>query len=163
MRVWRFFLLLVPVFLVACTPTSTTTTTLALALEFQCRQLAIGIVEEVQIYLDQFAEATVSDYPDGQLPGLESMQDQFDASRAEALDQGCGGQGFEAVLAFEAEGLEGKGPVGRPLAASLRGEDPAGSEPRTVELDPSDDLAAIVAELWSGSTINLASCKYDLD
>lgn len=147
----------------ACTGSSALSTSTTLDLAPICRQLAVDIVDQTQTFVDEFSDATLSDFPGDELPGLDTLQADIDAARSEALARGCREHGFEEILAFEARSISGRGPVGRPLAASLRGEDPASDPPETVELTPDDDLPATIARLGSGSVVNLSAGTYQLD
>ena len=144
-----------------CTGAGSTATTLNLAPI--CRQLTTEIVDRAQEFVDRFADSTLADFPEGELPGLEELRAEIDVARADALGRGCGDFGFEEMLAAEARSISGQGPIGRPLAASLRGEDPAAGPPETVELGPDDDLAGTLYRLGGGSVVNLAAGTYDLE
>jgi parallel beta-helix repeat protein len=125
--------------------------------------VAVETIDGMQRFVDEFAEAGLEDLTGDEIPGLQDLDESVTAARERAVSSGCDPEQFDAMLAEETRRLEGKGPVGRRLAAALRGDVPARErESEEMTVDPSADLAAILAEAGSGSVITLEAGRYDL-
>ena len=143
------------------TPTSTTES--AGALRVRCSVIGSELINELQLYVDGFASYSLADLPDGQVPGLADIEIRIGQSRSDAEAEGCDMAAFSTDLANSARRLQGQGPVGRPLAASLRGDPPstdAGAVTRTVGIH--DDLAGVIATAGPGSRITLEPGIYQI-
>jgi parallel beta-helix repeat protein len=153
-------------FAVSCTGASdapTSTTDPAEALRVRCAEIGSVLIDDLQEYVDGFATYTLEDLTDGEVPGLTEIEAQIDQSRATAEGHGCDMAVFSDDLIASAMTLTGEGPVGRPLAASLRGDPPVDeSEAITRTLTPDDDLAEVVATAGPGSHITLTSGTYQV-
>ena len=113
------------------------TTDPAESLRARCAEIGSDLVDDLQEYVDGFAAYTLEDLTDGEVPGLTEIEGQIDQARATAEGHGCDMALFSDDLITSATTLTGEGPVGRPLAASLRGDPPVGeSEAITTTLTP---------------------------
>jgi parallel beta-helix repeat protein len=144
----------------ACTPTSSDDSPAALA---RCRGLAAETIDGMQRFVDGFAEVGLEDLTGDEIPGLAGLETNVAAARDRAVSTDCDLGRFDAMLTEEMARLAGRGPVGRRLAAALRGDRPASEKPaEDVTVDPSDDLAGVIAEAGSGSVITIEAGRYDL-
>jgi parallel beta-helix repeat protein len=154
------------VFVASCTGTSEappSTTDPVEALRVRCAEIGSDLVDDLQQYVDGFATYTLEDLTDGQVPGLSEIESQIDQARATAEGHGCDMAVFSDDLIASATTLTGEGPVGRPLAASLRGDAPVDeSEAITATLAPDDDLAEVLATAGPGSHITLTDGIYEV-
>ncbi|MEA3510060.1 MAG: right-handed parallel beta-helix repeat-containing protein [Actinomycetota bacterium] len=145
----------------ACSGSDSTVTTISL--DEDCHQRAIDLVDEAQRFVDQFAQTAIADIPAGGVPGLQDVDTRLQAARVAAQEAGCTPEMFDGFMAEEVDRLEGKGPVGRPLAAAMRGIDPSTAPARNVTIDPAADLAGVLFEAGAGSVIALGAGTYELD
>jgi parallel beta-helix repeat protein len=154
------------VFVASCTGSSeaTPSTTDPLeALRVRCAEIGSDLVDDLQEYVDGFATYTLEDLTDGEVPGLSEIEAQIDRAGATAEGYGCDMAVFSDDLIASATTLTGEGPVGRPLAASLRGDPPVDeSEAITANLTPDDDLAEVLAVAGPGSHITLTDGIYEV-
>ncbi|MEA2057814.1 MAG: right-handed parallel beta-helix repeat-containing protein [Actinomycetota bacterium] len=145
----------------ACTGTDSTGDSAAETA--RCRGLAVETIDGMQRFVDEFADVGLEDLTGDEIPGLQDLEENVKAARDRAVRTECDPEQFDAMLAEETKRLEGTGPVGRRLAAALRGDVPARERaPEDLTVDPSADLAAILAEAGSGSVITLEAGGYDL-
>jgi parallel beta-helix repeat protein len=145
----------------ACTGTDVSGDSAAAAA--RCRAAAVETIDGMQRFVDGFAEVRLEDLTEGEIPGLQDLEEDVTAARDRAVRTECDPEQFDAMLAEETKRLEGTGSVGRRLAAALRGDIPARERaPEELTVGPSADLAAILAEAGSGSVITLEAGRYDL-
>ena len=166
------------------TDTSLTSTTLPvgaqplLLSDEQCLEAARAAAAPMQQFIDQYGELSIEawnalDPP----PNFDLLQLAVRDAAQAAANRGCDATKLEEKIAAEVEGLRGSSEVGQAIAAALRGDGPplgpgipvpVTTLPRetdvsTVALKPGDDLAAILARVADGSTIELAAGIFEFD
>ncbi|MEA2023540.1 MAG: right-handed parallel beta-helix repeat-containing protein [Actinomycetota bacterium] len=152
----------------SCTGTGedavTTTTENPLVTRERCTQMASELIDEMQAFVDRFARTTFADLLFDEVPGLAGIEERLAEVRQQAADEGCDAALFEIDLEAHGQRLGGKGPVGRALAAALKGNPPIHDVPPTdVTVGPGDDLAEAISTAGPGSTITVEGGTYVVD
>jgi nitrous oxidase accessory protein NosD len=136
-----------------------------------CGALAAEIADATQAWVDAVApaEGTAEEgsAEDGASPGTGEPDTQPMVVRnyQERRDQlGCRPREFQHQLGIELERVEGEGPGGRALAAAVRAQVlvPTGP-PRSVEVDPDDDLQTAILRAEPGAVVRLAAGEHAID
>ena len=152
----------------AATPTPTVDPVDAMADATSCAELAVLVVDGLQLHIDAYATAApqqVARFSTELRPDLERLA--TTAGRT-ATELGCTGQEYRDLLAAELERLRRGTGVQRAVAGTfvsglLGGDDPSDPGASTFEVATAAELQAAVAEAGTGSTIRLAAGDFAIE
>jgi parallel beta-helix repeat protein len=131
-----------------------------------CDEQIASLVAELQLYVDGFEASGALAYATGvDLPDPDDVERALEQRRQGLEQLGCDPIRSQQVLSQRLDGLQGDGGIADAVARSLRATllGGGGEEPRELDVEPGDDLAAIAVTAPGGSTLRLSAGEHHLD
>lgn len=133
-----------------------------------CPGLAVALVDALQQYVDSFAGVTAEGVPQVAEATGADLQTVTADLRGRAEELGCDAATMGPLVRDELDRLEADSPVQEAVVQTLRSDplgtlDPSDPDPVTLTVSTADQLLRALANVGSGSTIQLDAGTYELD
>ncbi len=133
-----------------------------------CEELAVQVVDAVQVYVDAFTDVDAAGLPAAAGERQAALTSRTAALRDRGGELGCDRDELAALVRTELDRLTGGTPVQDALVATFRADplgsyDPSDAGPLRVTVKEATDLVTVLAIAGTGSVITLVEGDYALD